>query len=144
MIVETIVNQYETAKSRGWEKTYWFIDIHGTIMIPNYKLGHIPNEFYDNAIDALKTLSARKDICLILYTCSHPNEILEYLELFKKLGINFDYVNKNPEVKTEGYGYYEDKPYFNILLDDKAGFVPSRDWGPINQILNILPLLSDK
>ena len=56
-------------------------------------------------------------------------------------GIVFNHVNKNPEVKSEGYGHYEDKPYFNVLLDDKAGFDPENHWTRILEVLPDIPLL---
>jgi hypothetical protein len=67
---------------------------------------------------------------MCLYTCSHPNEIDEYLELFKSSDINFVYVNENPEVKTQigGYGCYDKKPYMNVLFEDKASFDPETEW----------------
>jgi hypothetical protein len=33
-------------------------------------------------------------------------------------------------------GYFEDKPYMNVLLDDKAGFCPEFDWFMIDYVLN--------
>tara|TARA_B100001094_G_C17588540_1_gene510821 strand:- start:302 stop:538 length:237 start_codon:yes stop_codon:yes gene_type:complete len=63
-----------------------------------------------------------------MYTCSHPNEIKEYLKLFEENGIKFEYINRNPEVQSEGYGYYEDKLYFNVLFEDKTGFDANNDW----------------
>lgn len=46
-----------------------------------------------------------------------------------------DFVNKNPEVVTNGYGDYSDKPYMNVILDDKAGFLPRKDWAKILRYL---------
>ena len=65
---------------------------------------------------------------MIMYTCSHPHEIEQYLEFFKKHNIDFKFVNENPEVPDAAYGYYQDKFYFNVLFEDKAGFLPDRDW----------------
>ena len=47
----------------------------------------------------------------------------------KKDGIEFSYINENPEVagKTE-WGDFDTKMYANVLLDDKAGFDPEEDW----------------
>ena len=43
-------------------------------------------------------------------------------------GIKFDYINENPlEVNSE-LSDFSKKFYFNILLDDKAGFYPKEDW----------------
>lgn len=125
-IIEAIKNAEKKAKERGWEKTYWLIDIHETIIKPDWKKGG-KTEFYPGAIEALKLLSERKDVVLILWTSSWPDEIERYRILFASCGINFNYVNENPEVVSEAYGYYEDKPYFNVIWDDKSGFCPEID-----------------
>jgi hypothetical protein len=130
-------NHFDAKVKRGWDKTYWAIDIHGTIIKPNYEAGNIPKNFYPYSLECLRLLSDREDVCLILYTCSHPHEIEEYLELFRKERINFKFVNENPEVKTEenGYGCYNRKFYFNVLFEDKAGFDPEEDWEEIFEYL---------
>ena len=123
-------NHYEYMVKRNWDKTYWAVDIHGTILKPNYEAGNIPKEFYPYAKETLQYISQMKDVVLILYTCSHPHEIEEYFEFFKENSIEFKYVNENPEVKSnlEGYGCYDKKPYFNVLFEDKAGFSGEQDW----------------
>ena len=123
-------NHFEYKEKRGWDKTYWFFDIHGTILKPNYTHGAIPKEYYPYAKETLQFLSQLSDVCMILYTCSHPEEIQEYVELFNTHDINFHYINENPEVITDknGYGCYDKKPYVNVLFEDKAGFDPETDW----------------
>ena len=135
MIINSIETAILTAQKRKWDKTYWAIDIHGTILEPNYEFHNLPKKFYPLAKETLQLLSQKKDICLILYTCSHPSEIVDYLQLFKSLNIDFQYINKNPEVQSKDYGYFEDKFYFNVLLDDKAGFNPFTEWNLIHQWL---------
>jgi hypothetical protein len=135
MITKAITNCLSNAKERGWAKTYWAFDIHGTMLKPNYKPNEISREFYPHAIEALQLLAKRKDIVKILYTCSYPHEIIQYIEHFANHGIHFDYINQNPEVADGAYGYYSDKFYFNVLMDDKAGFDGETDW---KEILNQL------
>jgi hypothetical protein len=135
MITRAIENCLRNAKERGWEKTYWAFDIHGTILKPNYKRDEISREFYPHAIEVLQLLSKRTDIVKILYTCSYPHEIEQYIEYFAEYGIHFDHINKNPEVADGGYGYYNDKFYFNVLMDDKAGFDGETDWVEIKGLL---------
>jgi hypothetical protein len=60
------------------------------------------------------------DIVMVIYTCSHPNEI--HIEFSQERWDYIKYVNDNPEVTTEGYGCYDYKPYMNVLFEDKAGF----------------------
>jgi hypothetical protein len=131
------INHFEAMERKGWKKTYWFFDIHGTIIKPNYEYGNIPTEFYPHAKEVLQMLSKLDDVCMAIYTCSHPHEIEQYLQLFEDNGIHFDFVNKNPEVETEenGYGYYEDKPYMNVLFEDKAGFDADTEWEEVKELL---------
>ena len=73
-----------------------------------------------------------------MFTCSYPQEIQKYVKLFKELNIEFDFINKNPEPNNTSYGYYEDKPYFNVLFEDKAGFDPETDWELVAKYFNII------
>lgn len=131
---------FEQRQKRGWDRLYFFFDIHGTILKPNYQYGNIPKEFYPHAKEAMQLISKLPDVCMVLYTCSHPHEIEQYLEFFKENNIHFQYVNENPEVATDlnGYGCYDKKPYINVLFEDKAGFDPETEW------LEVLELLTNK
>jgi hypothetical protein len=132
-----LINHFEYKKKRNWDKTYWAFDIHGTILKPNYTYGNTPDEFYPMAKETLQLISKLSDVCMFLYTCSHPHEIEEYIELFKKNNINFQYINENPEVLTDpnGYGCYDKKPYMNVLFEDKAGFDPETEWQEVYDLL---------
>jgi hypothetical protein len=130
-------NHFEYKVKRGWDKTFWFFDIHGTILLPNYQYGNIPKEFYPYAKETLQFLSKLDDVCMVLYTCSHPHEIEEYINLFKENEIKFEYINENPEVVTDlnGYGCYDKKPYINVLFEDKAGFDPETEWKQVLELM---------
>jgi hypothetical protein len=59
-----------------------------------------------------------------------------YNEIFRQLGINFDYTNENPEVDhKEASGDYSVKLYANVIMDDKGGFEPDVDWDDLHQYL---------
>jgi methionine salvage enolase-phosphatase E1 len=129
-IVRAIENAFKIKEERGWDRIYVAVDLHGTVLKPNYKSGNIAKEFYPMAIETLQEMTERKDIILIISTCSWPEEIFEYEEYFKTFNIKFDYINENPEVESEvyGHGYFEDKYYFNVLLEDKSGFLGDTEW----------------
>ena len=135
MITRAIENCLQLAHQKNWPKTYWAFDIHGTILKPNYRRDEISREFYPNAKEVMQHLSKREDIVRILYTCSYPVEIEQYIAYFKEHDIHFDYINQNPDVIDSGYGYYKDKFYFNILMDDKAGFDGENDWKEILKLI---------
>ena len=129
MISKSIRKAFSVAKSRGWNKIYVAIDIHDTILASNYLKDTISRSFFPGALNTLQYLSKRKDVVLIMYTSSHPDEIWKYKQFFEINKIHFDYENENPEVTTtEGYGCYDKKFYFNVLIEDKAGFDADQDW----------------
>ncbi len=138
MITHTISNCIANARTKGWDKTYWAFDIHGTILKPTYESGKTSTEFYPYAKEVMQLLSRQRNVVRILYTCSYPQEIEQYLKFFEGHGIRLDYVNDNPEVCAGAYGHYQDKFYFNVLFEDKAGFNPLTDWKEVYQLLNSL------
>jgi hypothetical protein len=127
-------NSFKIMKERGWNEFYVFIDIHSTILYPDY--GGLAKVYYPYAKEVLHKLSNDKRIKLGLYTCSHPHEIEDYKIFFNNDNIKFEMVNKNPEVHNTRGGYFQDKPYMNVLLDDKSGFVGEFDWYIIDWVLN--------
>ncbi|MCI5055455.1 MAG: hypothetical protein MRY83_05055 [Flavobacteriales bacterium] len=143
MIIKAIKNAFNMAIDRGWNKIFWAVDIHQTVIIPNYSAAQIPTEFYPKAKEVLQEISKRPDITMIMYTCSHPHEIKQYIDYFNQNEILFSHVNENPEVKNAAYGCYDKKPYFNVLLEDKAGFDPLTDWLAIQKLMRSIPHLSD-
>ena len=131
MLLDTIKKNEEKFRKRNWVKSYWLVDIHETMIVPTWESGRTDHEFYPMAKETMQILSKREDICLILYTCSWPAEVEDYLKFFEDNGIHFSYVNVNPEVTSSGYGCFDTKPYMNVLLDDKSGFNAYTDWQPI-------------
>lgn len=135
-IVRAIDIALKSKEKRGWDKLYFFFDVHETILYPDWGKNQ-PLRFYEHSKEVLQYFSKREDISIALYTCSYPKEIKKYIKLFQDNNIEFEYVNKNPDVENTGYGYYEDKPYFNVLFDDKAGFDAEQDWKLIREYLEI-------
>jgi len=135
MIAKAITNCLQHANLKGWNKTYWAFDIHGTILLPTYKTNVLATEFYPYAKETLQLISKRKDIIKILYTCSYPHEIVSYLKFFESHEIYFDYANENPDVCAGAYGHYDRKIYFNLLFEDKAGFDPLTEWEKVYTLL---------
>ncbi len=119
-------------KEETWNYFFVYVDIHGTVLKPDY--GNIAKKYYPLAKETLKILSDRKDVKLVLYTCSHTHEIAQYLDFFSDDGIEFDGVNKIDMEDSDNGGNFKDKPYFNVLFEDKAGFIGERDWAVVNHM----------
>lgn len=65
-------------------------------------------------IEALLWRLKKLNISLILFTCNEGEKLLEVLDYCKRRGYEPDFVNVSPLLSTK-------KPYYNILLDDRAG-----------------------
>lgn len=126
-IVKAFENAYEKKEKRGWEHIYVFVDIHDTIFKATYNEKET-FKYYKDAKNALKMMSKQKDIILGLSTCSYPAEIGKYLDKLADDGIEFTLVNDNPMEKNTNYACFDHKPYFNVLIEDKAGFDPDVEW----------------
>jgi hypothetical protein len=135
MITKAIASCLQLSRSKGWARTYWAFDVHGTVLKPTFAGGELSTEFYPFAREAMQLLSTKKDIVRIMYTCSYPHEIIEYIKFFESHGIHFHYVNENPDVCAGAYGHYDRKFYFNVLFEDKAGFDPFTDWEPVLHLI---------
>lgn len=127
-------------KSKGWPEIYMLVDLHGTI-IPGGKSSSDLNdymEFYPVAKEVLQWVSERKDIFLILWTSTPVSRQTDVHEWLLKNGIETNFWNENPHAKDTPRSCFAKKPYFNILLDDRAGFEPETDWQAIkNELISL-------
>ena len=119
-----ITKAYRIAEERSWEYIYTLVDAHDTICESNYKDAEAP--FYPEAITALRTLGGFEELVLVLWTSCYPDQAPIYLARLEAVGVNIPYVNETPVENTKT-GDFTKKPYFSVLIDDKAGFIPS-EW----------------
>jgi len=126
-----IERAFQDKAKRGWETLYVLIDAHGTLIKP----GHDKVEFYPNAVEIMKWFNNRNDFKVILWTSSHQEEVTEIQRAAAKEGFFFDYINSNPAEQNSTRANFDKKFYFNILLEDKAGFVGETDWALVKQEL---------
>ena len=133
-IKKAFEDAFVRAKAKGWDRMYVLVDIHGTVFKPSYH-NEEKYEFYDYAKAVLQMLTGRQDIKLIMWTSSTQEMIDDFLNMFEKNGIHFDFVNENPEIHAlptdPKSSDFSNKFYFNIGLDDKFGFDPTSDWKEI-------------
>ena len=138
MIQTAIKTAFRKKRERGWDKwpkLFWAIDLHDVILPGTYTRDNENRKLYPDAQQVLQWLTTRKDMCIILYTSSHPDSIQDVLIWLKEQGIVFDYVNENPECPNNELCDFSSKFYMDILLEDKAGFEGKTDWGAIRYAL---------
>lgn len=138
MMLDYIKKVFRDKDRLGYEKVYIFVDIHGTILEPSWD----KEESYlylGKAKEVLQEFSKRSDVVLIIWSASYPEKLEEYRRKFEEDGINFTYSNNNPEVVSGRVSCFDTKPYYDILIDDKAGFY----WTEWEEILRWIVNLSD-
>jgi len=139
-IEKAIREAFKQKKERGWDTIYFAIDLHSTILLPGNTAraddhpSAIANKIFPFALETLKLLSLQKDIVLILFTSSFKNDLIPFLTFCTINKINFKYLNENLECKNTSSGDYTKKFYYNVLLDDRAGFNP-KHWQKIFNII---------
>ena len=111
------------------------VDLHDTVLPSSYDSNDTLATIYNFALPALMKLTERPEYKLILWTSSHDDYIYKLMPEFNKYGVIFDYVNENPECVTGDLVNLDSKFYFNVILDDKAGFDGTKDWFTLNNYL---------
>jgi deoxyribodipyrimidine photolyase len=119
-----ITKAYRTAKERNWDTIYILVDAHDTICGSNYKDAEA--EFYPQALHALREICKLPEVHLVLWTSCYPEEGPKYVRRLAGEGVFIKGLNETP-VENTTTGDFRKKPYFSILIDDKAGFVPE-EW----------------
>lgn len=125
-IIKSFDIAFKKKDERGWEKIYVVVDMHDTIIKADYN--NTSFTFFPYAQETLSLMSKRDDIVLILWSSSHDKQMLDYYYELKKYDIQINWLNENPEEKTNELSKFDDKFYFNVGLDDKFGFEAEKDW----------------
>ncbi|MCK9435086.1 MAG: hypothetical protein M0R32_09785 [Candidatus Cloacimonetes bacterium] len=140
-IYQLFDRQFSLKKEKNWDVLSIAVDWHDTLMPSTYtkenQIGE--SQYYPYCLEALQRLSARNDIHLVLFTSSYPKHYQYLLDDLEENGIHIHSVNANPDEKDTKTGDFSKKFYFNILLDDRAGFQPETDWKEICGIINLFP-----
>jgi len=131
MNVFNIERSFRFKKEKKWDRIYVVVDAHGTLVRPY----HDSVEIYPDAVEVLKWMTKRDDVYLILWTSSYGNEYADIYNYCVKNGIIFDSINCNPCEKNNGKACFDQKFYFNVLIDDKSGFEPETDWSLVKKEL---------
>lgn len=139
MLLHAVIKAFQEKYQRGWDKLYLAVDLHGTI-IERYTGENLKP--YEGAEEVLQALSTMPDIVLILFTSTSIESLQPFYRWCSEKSINFKYLNENPECSSNKTGDFSKKFYYNLLLDDRAGFDPSTDWENLTDCLNIARLMT--
>ncbi len=129
-ILKAIDRAYLTKEVRGWDTIYWAIDLHGVCLTSNYEQGGY-EWINDLCVEALQIISQRPETKIILWSSVYEQEKIAIAEFFNKQAIPVWGFNQNPWENNTSVSCFDEKFYFSVLLDDKAGFDPDQDWQAI-------------
>lgn len=126
-ICKSFDGAFKRMKDRNWEKIYVLVDIHDTIFEACYH-NKEEHKWFPYAKETLEIMSYAQNICLIVWSSTYPQQMVDYLNYFKENGVKFDYANGNRETENTSLSCFNDKTYFNVGIDDKFGFEAEKDW----------------
>lgn len=149
-LYKTVVNAYQKAAMRGWDRIYWAIDIHDTLYPSTYQKDEAKTlKPFFGARTLINNLIGYKENVIILWSSlldggKGPNATNDFQPYFDDLFGDYEkaelrdrvFFNENPLEKDTEYACFAKKFYFNVLLDDKAGFDPEIDFYAIKLAMN--------
>ena len=135
-IIKAFEAAFYRAKENNWDYIVVLVDIHDTIFKATYSKEE-NYEYIGKAKDALQVMSARKDIKIILWSSTFNK--IQYILQLDKDNIIVDAFNRNIDgIENTGIACFDEKPYFNVGIDNAFGFEPERDWEDIYNYLSQL------
>ena len=135
-IIKAFEAAFYRAKENNWDYIVVLVDIHDTIFKATYSKEE-NYEYIGKAKDALQVMSARKDIKIILWSSTFSK--VQYILQLDKDNIIVDAFNRNIDgIENTGIACFDEKPYFNVGIDNAFGFEPERDWDDIYNYLSKL------
>lgn len=123
-----ISHAFEKVRSKGWPFVYFAVDIHDTIFKGTYTKNNEGKKFYPWAERVLRNLSKNPKVKIILYTASHEQPARDVIAWLAEHDIEVFALNENPDHTGTELCDFSKKFYFDILLEDKAGFKGWQDW----------------
>ena len=135
-IIRAFEAAFYRAKENNWDYIVVLVDIHDTIFKATYSKEE-NYEYIGKAKDALQVMSARKDIKIILWSSTFSK--VQYILKLDKDNIIVDAFNRNIDgIENTEIACFDEKPYFNVGIDNAFGFDPERDWDDIYNYLSQL------
>jgi hypothetical protein len=131
-LTQLIEGTYAEKRRKKWDKIYWLIDLHQTIITGDYNRFNTGSKIYPHAKEVLDFLFNSHDNVTIIWTSSYLDSMRDVTNRFD---LKFDYNGENPECANTELCDFSQKPYFNIVLDDKGGFDGNVDWEEIREAL---------
>lgn len=133
MILRAVKAAYEK-HSEKYPHIFWKIDLHGVCLRSSYQSGEY-EWINEHVVPALKQIMNCPHSKIILWSSCYDHEQEKIIEFFNRSGVRVDFFNENPLFANTEYGCFDQKFYFSILIDDKAGFDPDTEWKMIGDFL---------
>lgn len=133
-IVKAVERAYRVMEERDWDTIYWCVDLHGVCLKSNYQQGGY-EWINEEALRTLQLINKLSESKIILWSSVYEEEKKDISRFFNGHGIILHGFNDNVYEKNTKVSSFDQKFYFSVLLDDKAGFDPETDWRAIGEYL---------
>lgn len=139
MSIINLENSFKKAELDNIQNYYFLINIENAVFkdVDSTTSYAYPIDPYQGAIETLKKLHDREDIKIIFSSNIENYYLSKIFHFLRNHGITKYHFNKNPDIHSIGYKYYDDcNFYFNYQLDRRSGFEPETDWIKLNDELS--------
>jgi hypothetical protein len=133
-ILKAVERAYRVMEERDWDTIYWAVDLHGVCLKSNYQQGGY-EWINEDALRTLQLINRLSESKIILWSSVYEEEKKRISRFFNGHGIILHGFNDNVYEKNNKVSSFDQKFYFSVLLDDKAGFDPETDWQAIGEYL---------
>lgn len=133
-IIKAVDRAYRVMAERDWDTIYWCVDLHGVCLKSNYQQGGY-EWINEEALKTLQLINNLSESKIILWSSVYEEEKKAISRFFNGHGIILHGFNDNVYEKNTKVSSFDQKFYFSVLLDDKAGFDPETDWRAIGEYL---------
>jgi hypothetical protein len=140
MITRAVRTAYKKMQDRNWDTIYYLVDLHETVFHSDYD--NVALNIYPEAKKALQYLCMLPETKIILWSSVYEQDKETYINELKTYGIVVDAFNVNPFEGNTKMGCFSEKPYFSVVIDDKAGFIPS-EWTDIMDVVKEIKYKKD-
>lgn len=135
------------ASKKSYDHIVVAVDLHGTLVDSDLynkwdgsEEDKLSRSIYHSAIPALLEMTNHPSVTMYIYSSTKAVSLLRIKNALNTLyGI---FINISPGLQKESKSQdFSRKPYYSVLLDNKAGFDPNQDWDDVAITVKNLPVI---
>lgn len=142
LIFRVLEDSLKAATAKGFDHIVVAVDLHNTIIdseLFNSTEGDLTTKIntaiYTDCLRPLRIMSTLSTYKLMMFSGTEDSILREIIEILASHHrIKFDFINEYAGDNNTKSQSFSKKPYYSMILDDKAGFTEA-DWGMLENAL---------